>query len=266
MPILNINGAEIEYFEQGKGEPIIFIHGSSLDASFYYETAALLEGDFRVITYNRRGYGRSSRYLGIETIDTHVEDLKGLFDCLGIKKAHLNGHSSGGAISIAFALKYPQMVQSVTLLEAMLWQTMPIAQEILKAFAGISEKYEREGAAAGVYFLWEIMCGVDVHQRMPKGGFERIIKNADTAFSEIGIFTQWKPSKRDISALKMPILAVIGGESLKIHRVYQDQHDFIKELIPHTVEYILPHATHLLFIENPHDFTEALKGFLKGTA
>jgi len=264
MSKITANGIEIEYFEHGiDGEPVVFVHGSSLDASFYVKTASLLERDFRVITYNRRGYCGSSQCSEAGTMDDQVEDLKGLLDGLGIKKAHLNGHSSGGTICIAFALKYPQMVQTLCLNEAMLWQSMPIAEEIIKAFAIVFEKYEKEGAKSAMYCAWELMCGGDVHQRMPDGCFDRIIENSGIYFIELGAFVQFIPSREDISSLSMPILTVIGEKSKIIHCVYQLQNDLIKECLPQTIEYTLPNATHLLFIENPSDFADAVKGFIK---
>lgn len=266
MAKINTNGIEIEYFECGSGEPIIFVHGASLDASFYDITASMLEHNFKVITYNRRGYQGSSRYSETGTIDNQVEDLKGLIDGLNLKKVHLNGHSAGGAVSIAFAIKYPERVQTLALLDPMLWQSMPIAEEIIQLFGGVGEKYQKEGVKSAMYHMWEMMCGSDVHQRMPKGGFERIIENAGTCFLELGAFVQWKPSRQDISALKMPVLTVIGTVCKTLHRVYrvyQEQVDLVKECIPHTIEYTLPNATHLLFIENPSDFAVAIKNFLK---
>ncbi|MBF0473138.1 MAG: alpha/beta hydrolase [Nitrospirae bacterium] len=263
MSIIKSNGIDIEYFIHGLGEPVIFVHGSSLDASFYDETTSLLEGDFKIITYNRRGYGKSSRYKETGTIGDQVEDLKGLMDGIGIKSAHLNGHSSGGAICFAFAMKYPDMVQTISLDEAMLWQSMPIAEEIINAFAGVGEKYEREGAKAAMCFAWEMMCGGDVYQRMPEGGFDRIIENIGTYFIEIGAFVKWIPTREELSSVKIPILSIIGEKSKEIHYAYQKQHDLVKECLPHTIEYTLPNATHLLFIENPTDFADAIKGFLK---
>ena len=86
------------YEECGEGQPVILVHGHSLDHRMWDGQFADLARDYRVIRYDLRGYGLSSP----QTEDfqfTHVEDLVALMDSLHIEKAHVVGLSLG-AISV----------------------------------------------------------------------------------------------------------------------------------------------------------------------
>lgn len=83
------------YEEAGTGEPLIFIHGHSLDRRMWNEQFFKFAKHYRAIRYDLRGYGISSK----QTEDfqfTHAEDLVALMDALHIRKAHIVGLSLGG--------------------------------------------------------------------------------------------------------------------------------------------------------------------------
>jgi non-heme chloroperoxidase len=94
----NENSTEIElyYEDHGTGQAVVLIHGYPLDGSSWEkQTAALLDAGYRVITYDRRGFGKSSQPTEGYDYDTFAADLKTVLDTLDVNDAVLVGFSMG---------------------------------------------------------------------------------------------------------------------------------------------------------------------------
>lgn len=113
------NGVKLSYAVEGKGEPVILIHG--LYASYFMNwqlpgIAAALARDYQVIGIDMPGHGSSDKpdndaAYGVEM----VEDVVRLMDTLKIKKAHIVGYSMGGMIAAKLVTRYPDRVSSCVL-------------------------------------------------------------------------------------------------------------------------------------------------------
>ena len=99
------------------GEPVVFVHGNASSATFWEETMLALQPRFRAIAPDLRGYGETEDLLidSAQGAQEWVEDLKALSDALGERPAHLVGWSLGAAPVLQFALDYPDLVRSITL-------------------------------------------------------------------------------------------------------------------------------------------------------
>lgn len=112
MPFVNVgkeNSGTIDlyYEDHGSGDPIILIHGYPLNgASWEKQTAALLNAGLRVITYDRRGFGKSSQPTTGYNYDTFAEDLHKLVTQLKLKNFALVGFSMGGGEIARYFGKY----------------------------------------------------------------------------------------------------------------------------------------------------------------
>src|SRR6185503_12237933 len=101
MPYVTVgkeNSAKIElyYEDHGSGKPVVLIHGYPLSgASWEKQVAALLDRGYRVITYDRRGFGKSSQPTVGYDYDTFAEDLDKLIIELDLRDVLLVGHSMG---------------------------------------------------------------------------------------------------------------------------------------------------------------------------
>lgn len=97
MQIVTANGHSIHVKDMGKGHPVILIHGWPLTGDMWeYQTLALLEAGFRVITYDRRGFGQSGHPADGYDYDTFADDLAEVIDATGAEKVSLFGFSMGG--------------------------------------------------------------------------------------------------------------------------------------------------------------------------
>jgi len=111
---INTGEAELYYEEMGLGDPVIFIHGHSLNHRMWDNQFYELSKNYRVIRYDLRGYGYSSPQLEGKQF-THVEDLKILMDSLNVEKAHIIGLSLGGYIGTDMLGWFPEKVKSAVL-------------------------------------------------------------------------------------------------------------------------------------------------------
>lgn len=116
--ILKSRSGEI-YYEliQGVGEPLVFLHGFTLDHRMWAPQVDHFSKTNTVLNLDLRGFGKSS----LPSSDySHYEDLKTILDYLHLKRVHLVGLSMGGRVALDFALTYPQSVSSLTLLDSSL--------------------------------------------------------------------------------------------------------------------------------------------------
>ncbi|TFF95982.1 MAG: alpha/beta hydrolase [Promethearchaeota archaeon] len=117
MPVYKYDNIEINYIDKGKGEPLVLIQGTNTKLEAWNYQIDYFKEKMRVVAFDNRGAGKSSRPDYAYTIDMYVEDIKSLLNHLDIKKnVHLCGFSMGGMIAIKFILKYPEMIKSLILL------------------------------------------------------------------------------------------------------------------------------------------------------
>lgn len=110
-------GISMYHEVRGSGEPVILIMGTSADHTPWDATADAYSRNFRVVTFDQRGTGRSDRPVDPESYTTAIlaGDVVALLDCLGITKCHVSGMSLGSAVAQEVAIRYPERVASLQL-------------------------------------------------------------------------------------------------------------------------------------------------------
>ncbi len=108
-----VDGGMLFYEVRGQGPPVILLHpGATFDHRMWEPQVEVLARDHRVIRYDLRGFGRSSRPTGPFS---PVEDLRRVLDTLGLEQASLVGVGMGSGIALNFALQHPQQVERLVL-------------------------------------------------------------------------------------------------------------------------------------------------------
>jgi esterase len=120
MAELQVNGVRLYYEEHGQGPPILCIHGTGSSALLWRAAVPELASLGRVIVYDRRGCTRSQRPDPYDntSVGEHADDAAALLDALGATPAAVVGRSYGGEVAIDLALRYPERVRGLVLLEA----------------------------------------------------------------------------------------------------------------------------------------------------
>jgi 3-oxoadipate enol-lactonase len=112
---INVGNDQIFYETAGKGSILIFIHDGLVHREIWADQFFFFSQNYKVIRYDRRGYGKSSAATGSYS---NIEDLNSLFTHLKIDKACLISMSSGGRLAIDFTLQYPNKVNALVLVGA----------------------------------------------------------------------------------------------------------------------------------------------------
>ncbi|MCK9579765.1 MAG: alpha/beta hydrolase [Methanoregula sp.] len=117
MPTVHVNDIDMYYEIHGEGEPLLMILGMGMNiASFNNpEFIRMFAEQYRVIAFDNRGVGRSSKPDTPFTVETMAQDTIGLMDALGIRRAHVKGGSLGGAVAQILAAEHPERVNGLVL-------------------------------------------------------------------------------------------------------------------------------------------------------
>ena len=112
-------GVSIQYTVEGKGEPVVLIHGLCANAQFNWRAPGIIKAlakDYQVIALDARGHGGSGKPKEEEAYGIEMmEDIVRLLDHLNIQKAHVVGYSMGGMITMKLLTRHPDRVRSAVL-------------------------------------------------------------------------------------------------------------------------------------------------------
>lgn len=115
MPLAKIHDAQIHYDVQGTGDPVLLVAGLGGSASYWSPNVPAFSQHHRVILHDHRGTGGSTRSEMAYTVELMADDLLRTMDALKIEKAHLVGHSTGGAIGLVLGAIAPERIASLVL-------------------------------------------------------------------------------------------------------------------------------------------------------
>ena len=120
MPHASVNGVQLYYEERGSGTSILGIHGAGSSALFWEDAAEKLADLGRVIIYDRRGCTRSERPdpYEVTSVQEHADDALALMRALDAEPGVLIGRSYGGTVALDLAIRHPDAVLGLALLEA----------------------------------------------------------------------------------------------------------------------------------------------------
>lgn len=140
-------GYEMHYLEHGSGAPVVFVHGSgpgvNAYSNFFPNYRVIAAAGYRTVMPDMLGFGWSSKPTGIDyTLELFVSTLREFLDALEIERCVLVGNSLGGAISMKFAIDYPERVEKLIVMgpggieSRETYFKMPGIQKMVSQFVG----------------------------------------------------------------------------------------------------------------------------------
>jgi pyruvate dehydrogenase E2 component (dihydrolipoamide acetyltransferase) len=116
--VVNVDGRRVRYLRVGtpEGVPVVLIHGFGGDLHNWLFNQQVLAATHPVYAVDLLGHGGSQKSVGDGSIATLAGSVRDLLGVLGVERAHLIGHSLGGAIALSLSLDQPRLVQSLTLI------------------------------------------------------------------------------------------------------------------------------------------------------
>jgi pimeloyl-ACP methyl ester carboxylesterase len=259
-----LDSIELEYEVSGTGEPIVFIHGAFIADTFRPLLAEpCLAGRYRLILYHRRGYAGSSCASGPISVSRQAADCRETLRHLGVERAHVVGHSYGGAVALQLALDTPSMTHSLALLEPAL-MVGASAQGYRESLARGVERYREAGSAIVVdEFLRARWPGyrAALDHTLP-GAFAQAVADTGTWFQcDMPGLLDWRFGESEVRRISQPALSVLGGESNALWPRFGEAHRLLLAWLPHVEGFVLPGATHFLQVQNPRGMAEGLAAF-----
>ena len=262
MPAVAVNGTELYYEVRGAGPPLLCIMGASGDGGHFERFAELLADEFTVVTYDRRGTGRSPRPPDWVTTSPaeQADDAAALLEALGLAPAAVYGTSSGGTFALCVLVRHPGAVRGAILHEPVLArlyddpgavaaQGRALVEAGLEA-GGPPEALKRFFVLVGGEANWEAL---DAELR------ERMLRTADTFLSiERGTFEGYLPTDDELAAIATPLMLLVSEHG----RAPQQQAaarlaDRLGAAVTRTA------GTHLCHLDQPEELAATIRPFLR---
>ena len=261
-----VDGVELEYQVVGSGEAVLFIPpGPLADGFLPFLSEDALSERYRLVHYHRRGQAGSSPATPPVSYAEQAADAAGLLDHLGVRRAHVVGHSTGANIALQLALDRPEVVQTVALLEP--WLTAsPSAPAFFERAGPPMEAYasgEKEPAMAGFISLasgleWE--TARDVIDDYVPGSVAQAIKDADTFCGvDLPALSAWQFGSEDAGAVAKPVLSVLGAET---GLLFVEGAALLRSWLPTVEELTVDDVGHLLQIQRPEPVARGIAEFV----
>lgn len=266
MPRVSTNDIATFYEDTGQGPPVVLIHGHSLNLRMWdAQVAPLVDGGYRVVRYDVRGHGQSEAPATGYTWQNYSLDLRDLLDRLHIDApVHLIGLSMGGGIALQFAVDYPRRVASLVLVDS----TVPgfdYSPEYSQAVEELVQAVRTEGPRPALERVWlthPLLAGI---RRFPERF--HFVKSMVLAYSARDYLDetaypqpQWQAIDR-LSEIRAPTLVLVGEDDLPDFRLIAE---ILAANISTARQEVIADAGHLLNLEQPQAFNEALLRFLGG--
>ncbi|WP_162917152.1 alpha/beta fold hydrolase [Dongia deserti] len=261
--------AQLTGVEDGTGPAIVFLHAGVADKRMWRDQMAAFTDRYRVVTYDRRGFGES-RYEA-ETF-SHTQDLRAVLDGLGIERACLVGCSQGGRFAVDFALAYPKRVTKLVLVApAIGGAPQPKLEDLPPDIDDLLQQAEQ--AQDQQHF--ELVNQIEAHMWLdgPRAVDGRVQGSARDLFLRMNIIVLKNPSPgKDTPATdSFKRLKEIGAPTLLIWGDLDFPHlqkrcVLLGKRIKGAKSALMPGTAHLPNLEQPKQFNALLEEFLKDAA
>lgn len=261
MSTIQVNGVNIYYELHGPEDaPVLVLNnGIIMNAatSWVYQTKTLSK-HYRLLQYDCRGQGGSDHPESPYSMEGQADDLSELLDALNIEEAHVAGISYGGEVAQAFALKYPNKVRSLILMDTV----SEVSQELRMVVQSWVDALNTGDALAffNATVPWNFSPEFiannaalleDAKKRYALLDFPAIIRLCE-AFFEVDF------TKR-LNEIKVPTCILVGELDLLKGVRYAE---ILKRNIPHAEYHIIHRAGHASCWERPQEFNSIVLGFL----
>lgn len=272
MPVAHLNDTELFYVEVGEGRPCLVMHGGlGFDHTYMHPWLDPLGDVMRLVYYDHRGNGRSGRPpFETLTFEQLCADADALREYLGFEKSSVMGHSIGGIIALEYALRYPERLERLILLDTApsldYWEDevednarrKGATAEQLEALSADQDDNEEFVRA------WKLIEPLYFHNYDPDLA-ERALAN--TVFSveannaQASFLEGWDVTPR-LGEIDAPTLVIVGRDDIICP---PSQARRLHEGIPNSELVVFERCGHMPHLEEPQAFFGAVSEWFRGT-
>ncbi|MBJ6645861.1 alpha/beta fold hydrolase [Streptomyces sp. BSE7-9] len=275
MPFITVgqeNSTDIElyYEDHGTGQPVVLIHGYPLDGhSWEKQTAALLAAGYRVITYDRRGFGQSSQPTTGYDYDTFAADLNTVMETLDLRDAVLVGFSMGtGEVGRYLGTYGSERVAKAAFLASLEPYLLKTDDNPTGVDGSVFEGIEKAVTADRyAYFTAFYQDFYNLDENLGTRISEEALRNSwnvaagSSAYASIAAVATWTTDFRaDLAKIDVPAL-ILHGTADRILPIEATGEPFHRAL-PQAEYVVVEGAPHGLLWTHAQEVTDALLAFL----
>jgi 3-oxoadipate enol-lactonase len=260
-----LDGIELQYDERGSGEPVLLIGPGPIADSFApLLSERVLTNGYRLVRYRQQGQNGRTPLPAPVSFARHAADAAALLGSLGVRRAHIAGHSTGAAIAMQLAFDHPHLVHTLALLEPPLLGAPSAgaffekAQPALRAYAA----GDRGGAVAA--FL-SMVSGLDwgrcrtLLESRVAGATAQAVDHAEIFFDGyLPALQSWEFGRDQAAAIRQPVLSVLGTAT---EQWFADGHQLLHAWFAQAEDCIVDGVGHLLHLQQPRPVAEGVEAF-----
>jgi len=271
MPFQSINNVSLYYEINGRGEPLVMVHGSWGDHHNWAPVVPLLSQSFRVVTFDRRGHSQSETAPGQGSSAEDADDLGALIDQLDLGPAHVVGNSGGAAIALRLAAKRPDLLRSLVVHEPPLLDLLKSRSEFestLQMFdarvAAVVELLKMgEMQTAAERFVETVAFGPGAWATLPGRVRDTFIRNAPTFLDECNDPEGLTIDLNSLQVFDTPALVTRGTESPPFFKPIAEA---VAQALPLSTLHIFEGAGHVPHLSQPGPYAETVGRFCRQTS
>lgn len=260
--LVDVQGIRLFAESQGDGPAVVFVHGLGATSSVWHAQRTVLSRNFRAISFDLSGAGRSGKAKRAYSIDAWAEETAGLLEQLQVPAAVIVGHSMGTLVVQRFAARFPQRTRALVLAGALTELPEPAKELYLQRAALV----EREGmvSVADLILNGALTPGTREGNLALTGLAREMLLSTDPAGYAGHCRALVAGSARaDQPRITCPTLLLVGDQDTVTPLAVQQQ---ITAVIPDSRLRIVPRTAHLTMLEVPEAFNAHLLEFLVTSA
>jgi pimeloyl-ACP methyl ester carboxylesterase len=262
MATTTIDGVDLHHELLGAGEPLLMVHGNGGGAVVWAGTVDALARGCRVITYDRRGFGRST-FPPVRDWSRHAADAAALLRTLGVGPTTVLGWSGGGIVALELAIAEPDLVSALVLAEPpvhakrhltvrMAW-TM-IGAQVLRRTAG-----DEAGAVRFYHWASRRTTGGNSFDEFPAPVQAAMRASAAATLAELDAGTGEHLTAAAIGGIRCPVTFLLGELSDPVFAAATRR---LVPMLPQAAVVTIEGAGHALHVDRPVEFAAAVRSAL----
>lgn len=273
---LTLAGRVWDTAARGGAGTIVAVHGLTANHTCWDPLAAALAADFRVIVYDLRGRGDSDKPARGYSLADHARDLAGVLDHLGVRRAHVIGHSLGAHIGVWFAAHHPERLDKLVLVDGGLDVRAEVLDSLAPAVNRLGVEYASLEAFLAMlrevplfagrwnehftrYFTYDVEAG-------PSGGVRSKVPRrvVDEELANMARTRLWVLHHR-IAAPTLLLRAPDGLLTATDCLMTQDEAEAMARAIPDCRLVVVPSTNHYTIVLGDHALVKReISAFLRG--
>jgi non-heme chloroperoxidase len=273
MTTIPLRDTRLAYIEQGRGEPVIFVHGTLGTMRDFPAQVEFFSRSHRVIAYSRRFHPPNPPDQSGDSysLSIHAADLAEMIQALGIAPATVIASSYGGYVALCCVIRHPGFIQRLVLAEPPVLPLLRKTHEggiVLQEFQANTLSPARAAFAGGNDTLGvkKFFDGVSGHagtfDLLPPPSREKLLESAAALRLELlAGDDEYMPAIADdqIHGALVPVLLLNGQKSPRMFSLITDE---LERLLPDTYRVLIPGAGHAMHVDNPGYYNGVVGEFL----